>query len=68
MRAITGSRQVVVIGRFADLAAMEAWYYHENMRRARDEQQALLVDSTIEIWGSTLMMPAPARAWRITGA
>ena len=50
---VAGPHRKVVSYEFADLAAWQAWYAHEDVQRVLDELNALTTNRTRDLWGPT---------------
>ena len=60
-RPSTGSHQVVVTYEFADFPSWAAWVENEDVRKVKDEMQALTCNRSTELWGPSPVVPEPIR-------
>ena len=60
-RAAAGCHRIVATYEFADMAAWAVWQSHEDVQKSREELGAFASDVTSELWGPSLVTPAPVR-------
>lgn len=57
----SGKFQVVITHEFADLAAWDRWYAHEDVQKVLNEIRTFVTDLTRELWGPSPIVQAPVR-------
>jgi len=60
-RPATGTSQVVVTYEFANMAAWETWYGHEDVQSVLEELHTLATDVSLDLWGPSPVVPDPIR-------
>lgn len=60
-RVAAGDSRIVVTYEFADLPTWAAWYGNEDCQKVMDELRTYTSKLTIELWGTSPVVPKPIR-------